>query len=201
MALMAVATGLPQGSPVSPVLFALYIADIHQAVESQVEDSRGISFVDDVTWIVEGYDLDDVAGKLERCAAASLEWAEHNAVRFETTKTEAILFSRRRRHRRTQRGIRVGGETVRFAPEDTRWLGIWLDSALTPREPAAKDWQGTPGRGKVASYRQPVRSPPRVSKNALHVLGAVHDAVWSGAHVEWSEGSRGRVSESGQQDG
>ena len=31
---MAVITGLPQGSPVSPVLFALYIADIHQAVES-----------------------------------------------------------------------------------------------------------------------------------------------------------------------
>ena len=51
---MAVTTGLPRGSPVSPVLFTLYIADIHQAVESQVEDSRGISFVDDVTWIVEG---------------------------------------------------------------------------------------------------------------------------------------------------
>ena len=49
---MAVTTGLPKGSPVSPVLFAIYITDIHQAVESQVEDSRGISFVDDVTWVV-----------------------------------------------------------------------------------------------------------------------------------------------------
>ena len=55
-------------------------------------------------------------------------------MRFRTTKTEAILFSRRRRHRRTQRGIRVDGETVRFAPEGTRWLGIWLGSALTLRE-------------------------------------------------------------------
>lgn len=35
-------TGLPQGSPISPVLFALYIAEIHTAVESQVEDNRGI---------------------------------------------------------------------------------------------------------------------------------------------------------------
>ena len=33
-----VTTGLPQGSPVSPVLFAIYIAEIHQAVESRVED-------------------------------------------------------------------------------------------------------------------------------------------------------------------
>ena len=38
---MEVTTGLPQGSPVSPVLFALYIAEIHQAVESQMEDCRG----------------------------------------------------------------------------------------------------------------------------------------------------------------
>ena len=40
---MEVTTGLPQGSPVSPVLFAIYIADIHEVEESHVEDSRGIS--------------------------------------------------------------------------------------------------------------------------------------------------------------
>ena len=61
-------------------------------------------------------------------------WVDHNAVRFETSKTEAILFSRRRRHRRCQRGVRVGEQTVRFAQEATRLLGIWLDSALTLRE-------------------------------------------------------------------
>ena len=81
---MDVTTGLPQGSPISPVLFAIYIADIHEAVESQVEDSRGISFVDGVTWLVEGTDLNDVVSKLERCAAASLHWASCNAVSFET---------------------------------------------------------------------------------------------------------------------
>ena len=133
---MGVTTGLPQGSPVSPVLFALYIAEIHQAVESQMEDCRGISFVDDVTWIVEGVpvDLDDVTAKLEGCARASLRWAENNTVWFETAKTEAILFSRKRKHRRCQRGIRVGDQTVQFAPDATRWLGIWLDSALTLQE-------------------------------------------------------------------
>ena len=127
---MDVTTGLPQGSPTSPVLFALYIAEIHQAVESQVEDCHGISFFDDITWIVEGVDLDDVATKLEGCARASLGWAESNVVQFETAKTEAILFSRKRKHRRCQRSIRVGNQMVRFPPDATRWLGIWLDSAL-----------------------------------------------------------------------
>ena len=46
---LVVTTGLPQGSSISPVLFVIYIADIYQAVEPQVEDCRGISFVDDIT--------------------------------------------------------------------------------------------------------------------------------------------------------
>ena len=114
---MSVTTRLPQGSPISLVLFALYIAEIHQAVESQVQDCRGISFADDITWIVVGVDLDDVASKLEGCAKASLEWAESNAVRFETAKTGAILFSRKRKHRRCQRGIRVREQMVHFASD------------------------------------------------------------------------------------
>ena len=88
---MSVTTGLPQGSPVSPVLFALYIAEIYQAVD-QVDDCRGISFVDDVTWVVEGHNVDEVANKLDRSTQASLGWAQDNAVRFKTAKTEAILF-------------------------------------------------------------------------------------------------------------
>ena len=64
-------TGLPQGSPISPVLFAIYIAEIHGAVETQVGQSRGTPFVDDATWVVEGDNIDGVIHRLEHCAAAS----------------------------------------------------------------------------------------------------------------------------------
>ena len=41
-------------------------------MKRQVEDSRGISFVDNVTWLVEGADPNDVVSKLEHFAATSL---------------------------------------------------------------------------------------------------------------------------------
>ena len=69
-----VTTGLPQG-PRSPVPFAIYIADTHQAVEDQVKDSRDISFVDDVALVVGGTSLDDAVNKLERYADTNLRWA------------------------------------------------------------------------------------------------------------------------------
>ena len=87
-----------------------------------------------MTWLVAGRDVGEVVQGLEGCAAAWLEWAEGNAVRFETSRTEAILFSRRQAYRRCQALIRVGKQTVRFASEATRWLGIWLDSELRPVE-------------------------------------------------------------------
>ena len=52
--------------------FAIYIADIPATVKGQVRGRRGISFVDDVTWLVEGRDVGAVVEKLERCSAASL---------------------------------------------------------------------------------------------------------------------------------
>lgn len=66
----------------------------------------------------------------------SLEWAGSNAVTFETSKTEAILFSSKRKHYRAkaEKRIRVGAQAARFARDATRWLGVWLDSALTLRE-------------------------------------------------------------------
>ena len=69
--------------------------------------------------------MDDVVKMLEICAATNLEWAGDNAGRFEESKTEVILFSKRRRHKRCRWEIRGGARhKVRFNPESKRWLGI-----------------------------------------------------------------------------
>ena len=43
----AVETGIPQGSPVSPILFAVYISGVFKEVERKT-GAEGLSFVDDV---------------------------------------------------------------------------------------------------------------------------------------------------------
>ena len=60
------------------------------------------------------------------CVRESILRGERNAVRFEESKTEALLLSKKRGIRE-ERGVEVGGKVFPFARKDTRWLGVWLD--------------------------------------------------------------------------
>jgi hypothetical protein len=108
-------TGLPQGSPVSPVLFVIYIVDLVTPVESTVPGAVALSFIDDVTWIVDGIDDAEVAVKLDTYAAKCLTWAQDNAVCFEEDKTEAILFSYCHEHQKgSEEAVLVGNHVTPF---------------------------------------------------------------------------------------
>jgi len=101
---MDVETGVPQGSPVSPALFVIYLSGLFGQVEKKekVSGSEGISFVDDVAWVVEGEDVGECTQGLERCAAETTIWAKKNACHFDIEKTEAMLFTRRRKNKEPQ---------------------------------------------------------------------------------------------------
>ena len=60
-------------------------------------------------------------------------WGEKNEVRFEETKTEALLLSKRRGIR-GQRAVQVGEKVVPFDKGTTRWLGVWLEWTLSFRD-------------------------------------------------------------------
>jgi hypothetical protein len=45
---MEVITGVLQGSPISPILFIIYISQLFGKTEQSVEDTLALSFVDDV---------------------------------------------------------------------------------------------------------------------------------------------------------
>ena len=130
-------TGIPQGSPVSPILFTVYLSGLFGYMEDRVPGIKALSFVDDVAWTTEGTTGNGISESLEQTAAAAQEWATANAVSFDTAKTEAILLSGRRKCKTPAappRGIEVEGRTVHFNKQATRWLGVWLDSQLTLKD-------------------------------------------------------------------
>jgi hypothetical protein len=71
---------------------------------------QAISFVDDIGLVVECSELGEGAGQLERIAGDAMRWGSDNKVKFEVSKTEVLVFSRRRKVLRAAKDavIRIG---------------------------------------------------------------------------------------------
>ena len=93
-----------------------------------------LSFVDDLGFIASGSSVKEVVKALGNVAQAVLELGGLNAVTYDVSKTEAVLFSKSHRQRLNkqlrQAKIKVGNKKISFNKEATRWLGVWLDSQL-----------------------------------------------------------------------
>jgi hypothetical protein len=94
-----VEAGVPQGSPWSTILFAIYTSGLINWVE-EYASAEGLSFVDDLGWVATATDVNQVVTILERCTARSIGWARRRGLQFDTAQTEATLFTRRRGHKR-----------------------------------------------------------------------------------------------------
>ena len=174
------------GFPIHIIMFC-YISGVHREVEARIPGARGISFVDDVTWFVEGGSIEEVTSGLEICARESIEWASRNAVRFEESKTEAVLLSRKRGHGRGRRygAIRVGDRRVHFAQEATRWLEVWLYSTLGLRESRRRLLNRA--RRADATVQKIVGKygvPPASARNFQQAL--IHGTLLYGAELSWA---------------
>jgi len=89
--------------------------------------------------VATGSDVNQVVTILERCAAMSIQWASRRGLQFDTAKTEAALFTRRRGHKKhllpnMTAKIRVGDGFIRFNRQATCRLGVWMDTHLTLKE-------------------------------------------------------------------
>jgi ribonuclease HI/exonuclease III len=121
----SIEVGIPQGSPISPVLFLIYVRDI---VVQEADLAFQISFMDDFGLTATSTSAARNCRQLERVVQRLLLGAEEQAVQFEPAKTELIHFTTKRET--PANSISVGGYTIEPKPV-VRWLGIWFDSKLT----------------------------------------------------------------------
>jgi len=130
---------VPQGSPVSLILFAIHTSGLIKCVEEYVAAAEGRSFLDNLGWVATRSDVKQGVAILERCAAKSIEWASRRGQQSNMSKTEAALFTHRRGHRKHFRPkltamIRVGDRIIRFNRQARRSLGVWMETHLTLKE-------------------------------------------------------------------
>lgn len=130
-----VETGIPQGSPVSPVLFLIYISGVFDAVTAKSPETVSVSFMDDLGFLASGNSIQEVANCLEKTGEAVLRWGLSNAVTYDIAKTEAILFSRARNKKAKEEmaatRLRFGEQEIKFNNKATRWLGVrWWPARL-----------------------------------------------------------------------
>ena len=66
-------TGIPQGSPASPILFLIYISGIFDSVSESCPLVTSLSFIDDLGFIASGSSVKNIALTLEKVAKTVLQ--------------------------------------------------------------------------------------------------------------------------------
>ena len=93
--LQPVNTGIPLGSPVSPILYLIYLRFLITTIRQQHPATTTPSYIDDVACLVVGDSEEENCKHLESVARTAFEWGDRNAVAFDDPKTELKHFHRR----------------------------------------------------------------------------------------------------------
>ena len=122
-----VKTGCPQGGILSPLLWNLVINTLIILINSTPADSEG--FADDVNLLIRGIDLNTILNIGQQCLDRIRKWGLETGLNFSPTKTEAILFTWKRKWK-IQTPLKLGDKEIKMS-QQVKYLGVILDSKLS----------------------------------------------------------------------
>ncbi|KAF5189612.1 reverse transcriptase, partial [Thalictrum thalictroides] len=170
-------TGIPQGSPVSPILFLIYIKNLFQS-----RAVRFISYMDDICIIASSKSIRKNIKILEREASHIYALGTNNAIDFDLAKTELVHFSR---SKDAKKGTMTLPNGDILSPNTlVRWLGIWFDPLLSfSQHIAIRTTQATKAFYRLARLANTERglSPSALRQIYLACVTSVSDygsVVW-----------------------
>ena len=114
--------GVPQGSVLGPLLFLIYINDLHNAIKY----STVHHFADDTNLLVVGKDLLNIQKQINLDLRYLCGWLNANKISLNASKTELIIFRDPRKIYNHELKIKLNGK--RLIPcKSVKYLGIYID--------------------------------------------------------------------------
>lgn len=130
--------GIPQGNPVSPILFNLFIAPLLKRLE-EIAGRYNITaafptFIDDITIQIESDSWGEAKVEREALVRSAYQWAEENGVQFEGEKFEWMrIFGGEERE-----VMRIPTGEEKKEVEESKILGVWIDRKLKWKKQVAE---------------------------------------------------------------
>jgi ribonuclease HI len=119
-------TGIPQGSPVSPILYLFYNADLIEACKTQ--ETEAVGYIDDASILAVGPNAQTNCKTLKNIHRKAEQWARTHGSRFAPAKYELVHFTRDPKANCTH-ALRLPHAIIKASPS-CRYLGIQMDTKL-----------------------------------------------------------------------
>ena len=117
--------GVPQGSVLGPLLFLLYINDLHNAIKYCMVHH----FADDTNLLIYDKSLKSLQKKVNIDLKLLCHWLNSNKISLNAKKTEYILFRQKQKIINFNLKLKLNGKML-FPSNYLKYLGIFLDEHL-----------------------------------------------------------------------
>ena len=135
-------SGIPQGSPISPLLFLIYTSPLYEKIREA--DAYAIGFIDDITIYVGGRNVDRNTEKLSTVLQICHNWASEYHTEFDYGDKLGFLHIYKRKRGRPKKKkkaprkltLPISGLGKRQAQRNLKLLGLTIDGELKFHEHA-----------------------------------------------------------------
>ncbi|XP_060536528.1 RNA-directed DNA polymerase from mobile element jockey isoform X2 [Cylas formicarius] len=149
--------GVPQGSPLSPLLFNIYINSINETIP---ENIRLLQFADDTALLSTGTDAETIVNNLNRTLQNIHIWSLNVGLEINPNKSAAIFFSRKNYKVNYLPRLHLNTRTIAWTNSIT-YLGVIFDPKL--------------------SWEPQIRNMIQKASGGLNMMRFI-SRIWWGAH-------------------